>query len=428
MPTFRMHGAAVAAFLVRWVVATPAPAQVAPTAALRLPAFTAYLLPDADAERIGPNRPVVPFAKAGRTLAWYGHIATTGSLRPMLQLTLPASDTARLTLTVGATVLPAITVRGSGAPGSRHLVGLPPITLRDTGYLRLTLTSDRPTTAVIDALLLDGDATAGAHFNTEARRNAASVHLRYATDSAAPITGFYSEVTAVDDPIYSYYMATGFARGYFGMQVNSPTERRIIFSVWDAAEGQTAMNRSTVAEDNRTSLIGKGEGVVAEVFGNEGTGGHSHLVYPWKTGSVQRFFVTAAPVGTATEYRGYWFHPDTKRWMLIAGFKAPKDGGYLRRLYAFSENFGGSNGHLRRKARYGNQWLRFADGSWRELTSATFTHDPTGRSARLDRFAGVEDGQFFLSHGGFGQGFALTGASVTRPATSRPPEIVLPPE
>jgi hypothetical protein len=254
------------------------------------------------------------------------------------------------------------------------------------------------------------------------------VHLRYPTDSAAKVTGFYTEVTAVDDPIYTYYMATGFARGYFGMQVNSPTERRIIFSVWDAAEGQTAMNRSTVAEENRTSLLGKGEGVVAEAFGNEGTGGHSHLVYNWKTGSAQQFFVTAKPVGTATEYRGYWFHPERRQWMLIAGFKAPKDGGYLRRLYSFSENFGGSNGHLRRKARYGNQWLRFEDGSWQELTTATFTHDPTGKAARLDRFAGVEDGQFFLSHGGFVQGFALTGSSFTRAATKHAPTIALPPD
>lgn len=32
-----------------------------------------------------------------------------------------------------------------------------------------------------------------------------------------------------------YYMACGWHRGYLGMQVNSPTERRIIFSVRDIA-------------------------------------------------------------------------------------------------------------------------------------------------------------------------------------------------
>jgi hypothetical protein len=39
-----------------------------------------------------------------------------------------------------------------------------------------------------------------------------------------------------------------------------------------------------VSKDDQTQLLAKGEGVEASVFGHEGTGGHSHLVYPWKTG------------------------------------------------------------------------------------------------------------------------------------------------
>ena len=35
-----------------------------------------------------------------------------------------------------------------------------------------------------------------------------------------------------NDVLGSYFMANGFAQGYFGIQVNSPTERRILFSVW----------------------------------------------------------------------------------------------------------------------------------------------------------------------------------------------------
>ena len=158
--------------------------------------------------------------------------------------------------------------------------------MTDTGYVKFALSTVDGTTAPaleVKALLIDGPASAGAHFNLEARRNAASVHLRYPFDSTLTVTGFYTEVTAVDDPVATYYMATGFARGYFGMQVNSPTERRIIFSVWDAANGANAKDRSTVSPDNFTQLVAKGEGVVAEVFGNEGTGGHSHLVYNWKT-------------------------------------------------------------------------------------------------------------------------------------------------
>ena len=113
-------------------------------------------------------------------------------------------------------------------------------------------------------------------------------------------------------------------------------------------------------------------------------------------------------------------------WQLIASFRAAKDGKGLRRLYSFSENFGGSTGHLRRKARFGAQWIRLGPASWQELTVATFSHDATGRENRLDRFMGVENGQFFLSHGGFAAGFTQAGASFSRPSSGAAPNIVLP--
>ena len=240
------------------------------------------------------------------------------------------------------------------------------------------------------------------------------------------MSGFYCEATGVEDPVYTYYMAAGFSTGYFGMQVNSPTERRIIFSVWDAAEGGDARDRSTVKEENHTRLLAKGDGVHASVFGNEGTGGHSHLKYLWKTGDTQKFLVTAKPDGTFTDYTGFWFHPDKKQWTLIASFRRPKDGKYLSGLYSFSENFGGSNGHVLRKARFGNQWVQSPDGSMKEITTAGFSHDGTGREARRDRFMGVESGEFFLSHGGFVEGFTKYGERFTRPVSGRPPVIVLP--
>jgi hypothetical protein len=205
------------------------------------------------------------------------------------------------------------------------------------------------------------------------------------------------------------------------MQINSPTERRIIFSVWDS--GHEGVDRAKVAADDRVTLIGKGEGVFTGDFGNEGTGGHSHLTYPWKTGQKQRFLVTAKPIdANHTVYSGYYFHPDKKAWMLISGWKAPKEGGYLRGLHSFSENFGGDNGHLRRKALYGDQWIHTANGQWSELSVATFSHDPTGRADRLDRFMGVEAGQFFLSHGGFVEGFTKYGDKFQRPPMGKAPE------
>ena len=89
---------------------------------------------------------------------------------------------------------------------------------------------------------------------------------------------------------------------------------------------------------------------MASDFGNEGTGGHSHLIYAWKTGQPQRFTVTAKAEGEHTDYSGWWFHPEQRKWILIASFRAPADGKWLRGLYSFNENFGGANGHLQRKA------------------------------------------------------------------------------
>ena len=321
------------------------------SAELRVPAFTAYLSPDPDVVDVSPDQPVTPFVQPGAHIQWYGHFTTTGGIAVAVAIRLARGQSAELRATVGDLHRDA-SVKGTD---SLVRVAFGTFAIRDTGYQRIDVGATgvgAPPATVVDALLLDGPPVATAHFNLDARRNAASVHLRFPTDSNVFVSGFYSEVTAVTDPVPTYYMACGFARGYFGMQVNSPTERRIIFSVWDAASGTSAKDRSTVAAENYTQLLAKGDGVVAEVFGNEGTGGHSHLVYPWVTGSTQRFFVTAKPDGSFTIYSGYWFNPDTQAWQLIASFRAAKDGKGLRRLYSFSEDFGGSTGNLRRKALY----------------------------------------------------------------------------
>jgi Domain of unknown function (DUF3472)/Domain of unknown function (DUF5077) len=391
---------------------------------LRVPASTAYVAPDPEGATVSPEHGVSDWREPGTSVLWFGEFRTPGRLSATVALRLPPGDSLPMTLIVAGRRRAAIARGGSG----EIRVALGEFDVAVPGYLRfeLVLAQRSGPATEISALILDGPPLADAHFNLDSRRNAASVHLRFPTDSSAQITGFYDEVIAVDDPVTTYYMATGFSRGYFGMQVNSPTERRIIFSVWDAANGSTARDRSTVAVDDQTQLIAKGDGVAASVFGDEGTGGHSHLVYNWKTGSTQRFFVTARPEGSHTVYTGYWFHPDRQQWQLIASFRAARDGGTLRRLYAFSEDFGDATGHLRRKALFGPQWIRLADGRWQELTTATFSHDATGKENRTDRFMGTENGRFFLSHGGFIAGFTPSGAAFARAASGAAPQITLP--
>ena len=393
---------------------------------LRIPAFTAYLGPDARGARVSPRSGITGWNNPELKVLWFGEIKTMGKLDCSVALRLPSDTTSKLRLTVANQSYEAL-VKGAGP--DLVTVDFGSFDIDKVGYQRFALESLNPQgqpSGDIESLLLDGPAAQNAHFNLQPRRNAASVHLFYPVDKDIEVEAFYCEMTGLEDPIWTYYMACGWHRGYFGMQVNSPTERRIIFSVWDS--GNEAVDRNKVVEEDRVKLIAKGQGVYAGDFGNEGTGGHSHMKYTWKTGQKQRFIVIAKPTDTThTIYSGYYFHPGKKQWILISSWKAPKEGGYMRRLYSFSENFGGSNGHILRKALYGNQWIRTSEGRWIELTTATFSHDPTGKSDRLDRFMGVESGQFFLSHGGFVPGFTKYGEKFTRPAEGKEPsDIVLP--
>jgi hypothetical protein len=399
----------------------------ATAAELRVPAFTAYLDPETGGgARISSRSGVTDWRDASTKVLWFGEIKSVGTLGAAVELRLPKGAESRLRLSVAGQSHEA-TVKGAGT--NRVTASFGEFKIARTGYHRFTLeslTPDAKRFGDIDALTLGGPAVADAHFNLKPRRNAASVHLGYPVGKGTNVAAFYCGMTGLDDPVHTYYMACGWHRGYFGMQVNSLTERRIIFSVWDS--GNEAVDRDKVADENRVKLMGKGEGVYTGDFGNEGTGGHSHLKYLWKTGETQKFIVTAQPTNeTFTIFSGYYFHPDKQEWMLISSWKAPKEGGWLRGLHSFSENFWGSTGHVRRKALYGNQWLRTPAGQWIELTTASFSHDPTGRQDRRDRFMGVEDGKFFLSHGGFVPGFTQYGEKFSRTPLGAAPVAELPP-
>ena len=303
------------------------------------------------------------------------------------------------------------------------------IDIKRPGPYRFTLEGVSRTGATFgapDALLASGPGAAGAHFSLSKYRGAPSVHLSYPAPADAKLTWFYNEMTPTKTPLWSYFMACGFSRGYFGIQVNSATERRIIFSVWDS--GKEPTDRSKVADDDRVRLIAKGADVFTDSFGNEGTGGHSHLVYPWKTGQTYRFLVSAQPDGTGTIYSGYFYFPEKKAWGLIASFRAPKDGGTLRGLYSFNEDFGDGNGYLQRYALFGPAWVRAEDGAWTELTTARFSYTDDVKE-RPDRGGGVAGRRFYLSNGGYvPTPDVRKGDTFTRPASGSPPnKIELPP-
>ena len=103
-----------------------------------------------------------------------------------------------------------------------------------------------------------------------------SVHLSYFMPDDVDVKWFYNElvVDKGDDPIGSYFMANGFGEGYFGIQVNSNSERRILFSVWSPF---VTDNPAEIPDSDKIVLLKKGKDVVTGEFGNDGSGGQSFM-------------------------------------------------------------------------------------------------------------------------------------------------------
>jgi hypothetical protein len=259
-------------------------------------------------------------------------------------------------------------------------------------------------------------------------RRGPSVHLGYDTPKGVDIEYTYSEITVPEggDAIGSYYMANGFGEGYFGIQTKSPTERWVLFSVWSPFHSD---DPKKIPESERVVMLGKGEGVQTGEFGNEGSGGQSYLVYPWKTGTTYRFLNSAKPDGDGNTVYAAWISeaPDGA-WKLIARFRRPKTTKYLTGFHSFLENFIAENGHLTRHSRHGNQWVRDTTGQWHEITAARFTGDATaGGRHRLDYAGGNEGDGFFLKNGGFFDPPVPLSSRFERPATpNRQPALDLP--
>ena len=234
-------------------------------------------------------------------------------------------------------------------------------------------------------------------------RRGPSVHLNYLVPAGSgDAVWFYNEllVPKGNDVTGSYFMANGFGEGYFGIQVNSSSERRILFSVWSPSKTD---HPEEIPEDEKIILLKKGKNVHSGNFGDEGSGGQSFLVYPWKSGTKYRFLVKGIPSeANFTDYTAYFYAPETGKWELIASFRRPKTSTYLKHLHSFLENFIPENGNILRSGLYSNQWVCNSNGEWTELNKARFTADATARKgARLDYQGGVLKDGFYLKNCGF---------------------------
>ena len=303
------------------------------------------------------------------------------------------------------------------------------IAVKDAGYVRVDLQGAKRTGDVyaeIKDLLISSD-TDG--LKVEFVRNndggmfywgrrGPSVHLGYQVPRNVDLRYAYSEITVPkgQDPIGTFYMANGFGQGYFGMQVNGPEERRVLFSIWSPFKTD---NPRDIPEDQRIVALARGPKVHIGEFGNEGSGGQSYFKYPWKAGKTYRFLTRVVPDGKGSTVYTSWFGDKAAdEWILIASFRRPKTDTHLRGFHSFLESFAPSHGHIGRRAFYGNVWVRDVDDNWHECTTARFTVDPTGGNRhRLDFTGGKDGNRFFLRNCGFFNETGTAGRMHTRTST-----------
>ncbi len=255
-------------------------------------------------------------------------------------------------------------------------------------------------------------------------RRGPSVHLNYEIpDDIENIEWFYSEILipAGQDIMGSFFMANGFSEGYFGIQVNSPRERRVLFSIWSPYKTDSP---DEIPEEYKIKLLKKGSGVISGEFGDEGSGGQSYKVFKWKTDVKYGFLVQAKPLDdNSTDYTAYFYDSEVNSWSLIAKFKRPKTNTYLKKLHSFLENFIPEQGVYERKGLYSNQWVYNSSG-WHELNRVKFSADNTARKQnRLDYSGGVEKNKFYLRNCGFMNNHTPIGISFERDKTGIKPII-----
>ncbi len=364
------------------------------------------------------------WGESAATFAVYFHVDRPAVLNLALHARVP-DGRSTLVARVGEQ---AITTALEGTELASHQIGR--IEVPQPGYVRVELRGTErsgPVYAEIHDLLVSSDSeglvldyvkTNDGNMFYWGRRGP-SVHLGYELPRDRQLRYAYCEITVPqgEDQIGSYFMANGFREGYFGIQVNGPEERRVLFSVWSPFQTD---NPRDIPQDQRIVTLAKGPQVHVGEFGNEGAGGQSYLVYSWKAGTTYRFLTEVKPDGLGNTVYTSWFGDKSAgQWRLLASFRRPKTDTYLRGFHSFLESFLPAFGHLQRRALYGNVWACDIDGEWHECTRARFSVDATGGGRhRLDFTGGVDGEHFYLRNCGFFNETGKPGDVFTRRSTA----------
>lgn len=367
------------------------------------------------------------WTNSNTVISTYFRVSNTGTLNIGLKASVP-SGTSIVKVTVGNT---SKNVTLTGSTSKNYTVG--DFTISSPGYVKVDLQGVSKTGgyfADVTGVTFSGSASAGTNIYSNdpayyywARRGP-SCHLNYTIPTTSNVSYYYNEVTVPvgEDKIGSYFMANGFSAGYFGMQVNSATERRILFSVWSPFETDDPNN---IPPDHKIILNRAGTGVTIGEFGNEGSGGQSYYKYNWIAGQTYKFLLKGEPDGTGkTDFTAWFLSPDATTWKLIASWKRPQTSTYLKSFYSFVENFNPENGYLGRKAEFKNQWVRTSGGNWVAISGAKFSVDNTyNAQQRIDAIGGTNGNAFFLQNGGFFNTIVAPGTQFSVTAPTQAPNI-----
>ncbi|KAJ6544626.1 hypothetical protein DFH09DRAFT_928280 [Mycena vulgaris] len=343
----------------------------------------------------------------------YFRMASAGEVMVGLNAYLAGSNHSSVRVTINGT---AFTVQLAGTTPKTYPVGT--VNVAAPGYVKVDMqgvTKDGGYFGDVSGLSVT-TTSAFDYANDPANyywsRRGPSVHMGYTVPANSEY--FYNEVTVPtgQDFVGSYFMVAGFSAGYSGIQVRE-NDRWVLFSVWDADDGQ------------KTTLVSKGAGVVDNSFGGEGTGGQAYLVFNWVAGNTYKFITRIRPDGSgSTLYSAWFFAPESNSWRYLATWKRPSTNTYQSGVHSFLENFLDTRGYTGRRVQYGNQWARNVDGTWSEAIAGRFTGDATATNAqRKDYAGGLENGRFYLRNGAFFPDYVPLNQNFNRPATGKQPTV-----
>jgi hypothetical protein len=229
---------------------------------------------------------------------------------------------------------------------------------------------------LLTALLVGAPATAHAQ------------HLWWNTNGEKTATDLYGEITVLATAPHIYYCGANWhpgepAGGYCGIQHNSDTERRTIFSIWDTSP---TLHPTTTAADPKT---------LHNRFGGEGEGGHTHMIWNWNVGETFQFYVHKQPgppdKPNTTDTLYYIYDRTKETWLHSATINNPNGDKPLPNsvstigggLNSFLENFAGKDKEKPKLALY-RLWLGTSldtmkcltkaqgDGTWGQMHGAYF--------------------------------------------------------